>query len=169
MARTKSAVPAIAGSASSPPPAPPRIDEESLFGLQLAELDLGLRYYRRLHKLRRYMTEGYANPDLSLQRAADIAGMSPNHLNRMFRRATGMTFMQFLNRYRILLAAELIGQRNYTAMEVARRTGYANDRTFARNFKRLVGVTPSAYRKLLRRYRAHRRGARLRPTVHRPV
>jgi len=59
---------------------------------------------------------------------------------------TGTTFKDYLNRYRVRKAEELIraGEKNYVASV---RVGYRDFSTFYRNFLKYTGLSPMEYRK----------------------
>ncbi|HHE72608.1 MAG TPA: AraC family transcriptional regulator, partial [Chloroflexi bacterium] len=82
---------------------------------------------------------------------ADIAahvGLSERHLNRCFRRETGLTPVSYLNRYRIRQAKALLQTRNMTVTEVATSVGFASSGYFARVFRRETGMSPREYQRL---------------------
>jgi AraC-like DNA-binding protein len=87
----------------------------------------------------------------TLELLAGHVGLSRTALATRFRRLVGVSPMRYLTKLRLGLAAgELaIGQRSI--YEIARLTGYGNDATFAKAFKREFGQAPGAYRRNARR------------------
>lgn len=79
--------------------------------------------------------------DLSQQFA-----ISERSLNRRFKRATAMTPIQYLQQTRIKIAKELLGNSVSSINNIAERVGYSDPTAFRRIFKRIVSITPSAYR-----------------------
>ncbi|WP_449241861.1 AraC family ligand binding domain-containing protein [Desulfovibrio sp.] len=86
------------------------------------------------------------DPDLA--ETARVAGLSPFHFLRVFRKATGLTPHAFLVQCRVRRAQELL-RGGLDPASVAAETGFADQSHLTRQFKRLTGVTPAAYRNSL--------------------
>ncbi len=84
--------------------------------------------------------------DLSLEEIATSLGVTGGHLARVFKKATGRTFADYLARYRVARSLELLRDPARRVGEVADLVGYADQRYFSELFRRLVGVTPSEWR-----------------------
>lgn len=82
----------------------------------------------------------------SMAELARQVGMSTTYLSRQFTDLFGVSFSSYGVIVRIDGARRLLSQTDLTAKEIARRCGYTSIRTFDRNFMRLAGMTPSAYR-----------------------
>jgi AraC family L-rhamnose operon transcriptional activator RhaR/AraC family L-rhamnose operon regulatory protein RhaS len=107
----------------------------------------------RMGRLIRHLNEHYAE-EMTLVQMAGRAGMSTRGLLRHFRNATGRTPLDHLLRIRIAKAAELLlGHPGLGMGEIAARVGFADANYLARQFRRIVGVTPTGFR---RRHRAGR-------------
>ncbi len=89
---------------------------------------------------RRYLS------DLGPEAVAEALGISGDHLARLFKRRTGFTFNEYLTRYRIQKAVELLRDPSVRVGEVADLCGYRDPRYFSALFRRLVGMTPSEFR-----------------------
>lgn len=77
---------------------------------------------------------------------ADAVGVSQRTLQRMFRKAIGVTPKWVIMRYRLHEAVERIettGDRDWATL--AREVGYSDQAHFIRDFKKLIGVTPVEY------------------------
>ena len=78
---------------------------------------------------------------------ADLCGCSRSVFSRRFRRHTGMTFTQYVNRLRIHLACGLLAQgRDARVIDVCYQSGFKNLSNFNRQFVAQKKVTPSAFR-----------------------
>jgi YesN/AraC family two-component response regulator len=88
----------------------------------------------------------YAEP-LTRQQIAKHVYASPGHLSNCFRRELGLTPMEYLRRYRVLRACELLENTDQTITLIAFAVGFCDSAHFSRVFRRLVGVTPRAYRR----------------------
>jgi AraC-like DNA-binding protein len=75
-------------------------------------------------------------------------GLSPSAFSRLFRRTTGMTFTQFLNRVRLGQAARLLQETDHVISEIAINSGFENLSNFNRRFRERYGRSPREYRKL---------------------
>jgi AraC family transcriptional regulator len=84
--------------------------------------------------------------DLSLAEIAREVGMSPYHFSRMFKLSMGLPPHQYIMRRRIERAKELLANTGLPVGVVAREVGFASPSHFAQQFRRLVGVVPSAFR-----------------------
>ncbi len=89
--------------------------------------------------------ENYAD-NVSMERLAQIANLSPFHLNRVFCSELGMPPHAFQTQVRIIKAKELL-HRGWSISRVASVAGFADQSHLTRHFKRLIGVTPGEYRK----------------------
>jgi AraC family transcriptional regulator len=83
---------------------------------------------------------------LSLAALASEAAMSPYHFLRTFRRVVGMTPHQFVLRARLHRAAVRLRCSDAPVSTIAFEAGFNDLSTFNRRFRRLMGVSPSAYR-----------------------
>jgi AraC family transcriptional regulator len=102
--------------------------------------------------LRRVIEFMNANLTSSL-RLGDLAreaGLSAAHLLRSFRQSTGKTPHQYLLDRRVERAQALMREPRNSLADVALSTGFANQHHLSRVFRRIRGVTPSAYRQSLR-------------------
>jgi signal transduction histidine kinase/AraC-like DNA-binding protein/DNA-binding response OmpR family regulator len=93
-----------------------------------------------------YLQEKYAHP-LSRPEIAEYIGVSENHLSRIFRRELGISPWDYLNRYRIKQAKELLISTGDTITSVALQVGFNDPAYFSRVFRKQVGQSPSAFRK----------------------
>ena len=85
--------------------------------------------------------------DASLALLAEQAGLEKRTLLRRFVRATEMTPIEYCRNVRIARARELLEFSRKTLKEMAWEVGYEDTRGFARAFRRVVGVSPSEYRR----------------------
>ncbi|WP_020610895.1 helix-turn-helix domain-containing protein [Sediminispirochaeta bajacaliforniensis] len=84
--------------------------------------------------------------ELSLERVAERVDIHKVYLSRLFRRETGYTFYDFLQRYRISLAAERLRHSDVKIGDLAAEVGFHHPDQFASVFKKITGVTPSSFR-----------------------
>jgi len=84
---------------------------------------------------------------ISVKNMAWEAGQSPTYFSRRFHQEVGISPMSYLIRYRIEQAKKFLTTSNETVEETALSVGFHSQSRFSRTFKRIVGVTPLAYRK----------------------
>ena len=80
---------------------------------------------------------------------SDIAkriGINRSYLTSIFKKRTGLSPQEYLLRYRLSKACQLLLTTGQPIQEVARQIGYENPMTFSKMFKSAYGVSPSAYR-----------------------
>lgn len=80
-----------------------------------------------------------------LAEIAAAANLSPFRLFRAFARQTGMSPHAYQRQARVRSAAGVI-RRNYSLGEVAAAPGFSDQAHLTRSFRRILGVTPGAYR-----------------------
>ncbi|WP_416367192.1 helix-turn-helix transcriptional regulator [Paenibacillus sanfengchensis] len=92
----------------------------------------------------------YREADLTLNGVAhQMLYMNPDYLGKMFKKGTGETFSNYLNRYRIERACEQIRRDgDVKVFELAEKYGFdGNAQYFSQVFKKWTGMTPTEYRK----------------------
>lgn len=82
---------------------------------------------------------------LSLPALCRQAGLSPSHLQKLFKRDVGASIMQYHRGLRIAKAKYLIRQERYTMSEVAEMTGFSSVHHFSTCFKQAEKQSPTAY------------------------
>jgi AraC-like DNA-binding protein len=78
--------------------------------------------------------------------AAEL-GMSESRFSRFFRRATGNTFTDFVNRVRVNRACHLLMETDRLVTHICYEVGFNNVANFNRRFLEIKGMTPSEFRK----------------------
>ena len=87
---------------------------------------------------------------LSLCDVADRLHINKYHLCRLFKRETGMTVNCYINSARIAKAKQLLATSEESVSFIAAECGFGELSLFTKNFKKEMGMTPSAYRNLIR-------------------
>ena len=98
----------------------------------------------RLRKLLQWME---SNPRGNIRDWALAFNLSNSHLQRLFKRATGMGFKRVLTAKRLLRAASLLSETNLSVKEVAHAVGYEHTSSFTRAFERHFEEGPRHYRR----------------------
>ena len=101
---------------------------------------------KRLHRVLQHV-EDQLDENLSLFAMAEVAGMSPNYFSELFSQSMGVSPHQYVVRRRVERAKRLLQESRISIVEVSARTGFVNQSHFARLFRRVVGVSPTEYRR----------------------
>ena len=83
----------------------------------------------------------------SLAGMAAVAGLSPNHFSKLFKRSTGLPPHQYVIRERTEKAKALLFKTDLPISVVARDCGFSDQAHLTRHFKRAVGTTPARFRR----------------------
>lgn len=100
-----------------------------------------------ISRVRKYIQHNFTSYDLSLDSVADILGINPSYLSSLFKKCTGVNFIDYISDLRIALAKELLEDPLRSAGEIAERAGYESASYFTRAFKKKTGMTPTEYRR----------------------
>jgi AraC-like DNA-binding protein len=101
--------------------------------------------YGLLPKIFKYVEENYKGDCSVSSLAADIS-YHEVYLSRYFKKHTGLTFSEYVNRYRVNEGAYILKNSQKKIVDVAYECGFESLRSFNRNFKAIVGKTPNQYR-----------------------
>ena len=86
--------------------------------------------------------------DIHLREVADLAGMSESAFSRFFKKNTGNSFTDHVNKLRVWQACKLLAETDMPITDICFEVGYLNISNFNRTFLRQHRMTPSAYRRL---------------------
>jgi AraC-like DNA-binding protein len=88
----------------------------------------------------------HAESYISRWKVADTVNISEDYLTRIFHREMGCSLWEYLNQYRVSLAAELLTHTGDTIYEIAMKTGFQDQAYFCRVFKKIYGKAPGQLR-----------------------
>lgn len=88
----------------------------------------------------------YADPDLNVQRIAEMLKMSSVHLGQVYKAEEGLSVVDRINEVRLAQARLYLEQQQLTVAEIMEKVGFGNESYFYRLFKRRYGATPKEYR-----------------------
>lgn len=103
------------------------------------------RAAERVKRMLEYIHENYMSEITARQLAAQ-ASISESECLRCFRSVLGTTPIQYVKKYRLQLAADMLMTTEYSITEIAGKCGFGHMSYFARGFSELFGVTPREYR-----------------------
>ncbi len=85
--------------------------------------------------------------DISLEMAADMAGVSSFYLSKLFKEEKGETFINFISDKRLEKSCELLANTELSIKEITAQVGYNDQNYYSRIFKSKYGFSPKEYRK----------------------
>lgn len=93
-----------------------------------------------------------SNPDFSLQQLAQIVQSNTKYVSWVINNTYNKNFKTFINDYRIEEASKMLVNRDdyghLTLQAIAQKVGFKSTTSFNTAFKRVIGMTPSAYQRL---------------------
>ncbi len=94
----------------------------------------------------------YLESSLTLQKLADMVGISPQHLSQIINEKLNQNFFDFINCHRIKEAKRLLVDPKgelLTILAIAEEVGFNSKSSFNTAFKKITGMTPTEYKKSL--------------------
>lgn len=100
----------------------------------------------RVRKAMEYIDQHFADPDLSVESAADALDLNANYLAHLFAEHAGIRMSQYIRDLRLTKAKQLLSTTDWQIKRVAEACGYPNRAWFTQVFKNKEGLTPGEYR-----------------------
>ncbi len=94
-----------------------------------------------------YISENYQNP-ISIEEISAHCYYSKSYFMRFFKENMGMGFIQYLNDFRLEIAAKMLHETDSNIIEIASASGFDNLSYFNRSFKKKYGISPGNYRRI---------------------
>jgi two-component system response regulator YesN len=94
-----------------------------------------------------YIEANYTDPNLSLDHLQDKFGLNGKYLSRLFKEEYGLKFVDFLIDLRMQEARRLLLESHLSVQDITERLGYSSPISFARTFRKVVGMSPVDFRK----------------------
>lgn len=102
------------------------------------------RTTQRVNKIKEYTTSHYSRP-ITIDMIAEYVGMNRSSFCTFFKKATGQTYITYLNKLRVDRACFLLRQGRFTVTEVCNMVGFNDVPYFNRCFKNFRGISPKEY------------------------
>ncbi len=101
-----------------------------------------------LERVKEFLRENFSEPP-TLDELARAAGVHPTHLTRVFRQFERCTVGDYVREARIEYARQKMLGSKEPLVEIALAAGFADQTHFTRSFKRVTGMTPTEFRRIL--------------------
>jgi two-component system response regulator YesN len=98
----------------------------------------------KIEKVKKFVARNF-DKMVSLEAAAEHAGLNAKYLSRVFEEIAGMGFSDFKSDIKVKKAKELLKQ-GFNINQISDRLGYQKTESFIRTFKKLTGFTPALFR-----------------------
>jgi len=101
-----------------------------------------------IQKVKKYIDENF-NKELNLEDVASFVFLSPNYFGWLFKKETGESFVEYLTKVRVAKSIQLMKNTEEPIYTISEMVGYKDPNYFSQVFKKIEGLRPSAYRKML--------------------
>lgn len=105
-----------------------------------------MQHSKQILLARRLLDRDYATP-ITIEQLSNQVALSPYYLIRLFRRVYKQTPHQYLIHLRIARAKELLSRSDLSITEICVTVGFESLGSFSTLFSKVVGISPSAYRR----------------------
>ena len=92
-----------------------------------------------------FISQNYQR-DITVEQIAEACNLNRTYFGRMFKKALGHTPQEYLTRFRLARAVDLMRSTDYPISRIAQMVGYPNPLHFTKVFKKEFGVSPRAWR-----------------------
>ena len=98
-----------------------------------------------------YIDTHYNDINLGVNEIGSYFDLSPAYCSKIFRQETNQSLLESINNTRIKKSCEQLLNTNDNLDSIAQDCGFTSSTVFIRNFKKVYGVTPGNYRKLMKK------------------
>jgi len=93
----------------------------------------------------------HISEDITIGDLSDVSKQGPKQIVDLFREEFGCTVLQFINRFRLFRAKELLCYTNYSITEISCMTGFGSIHYFSRYFKEKEKIAPIEYKRTMQK------------------
>ena len=111
----------------------------------LSRLDESKNDVELIDRVKKYIQKHFAE-NLTLSVLSETFFVCPAYLSRLFKKKTGINFVDYLTNLRIEKSKDFLANPNMKIYIIAEMVGYENPRYFSRIFKEVTGISPQEYR-----------------------
>ncbi|AQR97147.1 MULTISPECIES: response regulator transcription factor [Clostridium] len=95
----------------------------------------------------KYIEDNYYSNDLSVNDISDKLEVTSSYLSKLLKKETGLSFIDYLTNVRIKKAMCIMEDPSIKIYDVAELVGYSNQHYFCRAFKKVVGISPTEFKR----------------------
>lgn len=99
-------------------------------------------YFDKIHE---YISYHYSE-DITIDQIAGEFQLNRSYLNSLFKAEFGISIQQFLIKYRLSKAIQLLSESSLSIKEISNKVGYRDQLHFSKIFKKNYGTSPKAWR-----------------------
>jgi len=99
-----------------------------------------------VERIRSFIEQRYSDGNLTVADIGKAVYLSPTYVSLLFKQETGQTVGEYLTQVRVDKAKQLLRDPQYKFYDICYAIGYTDPSYFTKLFKKVTGVTPSAYR-----------------------
>ena len=99
-----------------------------------------------IQKALKYINLNYEN-SISVNEIANYLNLNRSYVTYIFKKHLNITPQEFLLKFKVIKAAELLHITDYSIRVIANVLGYSTESSFCKTFKKIMGVSPARYRK----------------------
>ncbi len=119
--------------------------EEAMASSRSARMQAAENVADPIQTVKEYL-EAHYNEVVTRKNIESLVHLNGDYMNREFKKSTGYTLMEYIQRYRIIMAKKLLRETNLSMTEISAQMGYDSPAYFAKIFKKQTSLTPSEYR-----------------------
>ena len=99
----------------------------------------------RIRLIKQYISKNISRK-ISLDKIASVVHIAPQYVCNLFKKETGMTLTEYINRERISIAKRMLPAEGVLLSQIAEECGFKDYNHFSHTFKKIVGIPPAEYR-----------------------
>lgn len=103
---------------------------------------------KKMKEVLHYIHQHY-HQNILLYQVANYFGYNREYFARLFKQEVGLSFKQYLTRYRLYQSSLLLKETDKSILDIAYELGFSSENQFILNFKKYYGITPGKFRKSL--------------------
>ncbi|MGX7204577.1 phosphoenolpyruvate hydrolase family protein [Enterococcus pingfangensis] len=103
------------------------------------------KYYDPVDFVKKYISENYSTT-IYISELAEFSNLSPSYLSDLFKKKTGISFTEYLIKFRLNKSIELMNSTDLRLVEIATLVGYPDYAQFNKIFKKYIHQSPKNYR-----------------------
>ena len=89
---------------------------------------------------------GHLYQRIFIKETAEYLKISPAYLSRLFKKETGLSFREYVNKLKIEEAAALLLYTHFSDVEISNLLAFSSQSYFIKIFKKIMGITPKKYK-----------------------